>query len=306
LEEVVKHVTAHAQRLDKLHSTKEAQLRSFWKKRRWKNRQTDEDKHKERLEAHRKAKERAAQAAMRLEEAAKKNREDRRDRLNGAIDMLLECHNDKKSVPLQVLWNLKNIRSQQDLMLADHREIVERLAKLATKVDNATADSNIRRMELFMAHGRFWSHVLAQAGDENYEPWKEISREEALGRLHERICGMRADKIYEMFKEGKTLYSVPHLSGWKQKINYERLVAQAPEAAIEAHNGDVGDAVNALVDDPIMFEDTPPEEAGPPEQPVSGSGEAANPFVFEDTPPEEEPAPASQTPEAEYDDDASL
>ena len=157
-----------------------------------------------------------------------------------------------------------------------------------------------------MAHGRFWSHVLAQAGDENYEPWKEISREEALGRLHERICGMRADKIYEMFKEGKTLYSVPHLSGWKQKINYERLVAQAPEAAIEAHNGDVGDAVNALVDDPIMFEDTPPEEAGPPEQPVSGSGEAANPFVFEDTPPEEEPAPASQTPEAEWDDDASL
>ena len=146
--------------------------------------------------------------------------------------MLLECHNDKKSVPVQVLYILKDIRSQQDLMLADHREIVERLAKLATKVDNATADSNILRMELFMAHGRFWSHVLAQAGDENYEPWKEISREEALGRLHERICGMRADKIYEMFKEGKTLWSVPYLYNWKISLNYERLVEQAPEAAM--------------------------------------------------------------------------
>ena len=78
------------------------------------------------------------------------------------------------------------------------------------------------------------------------------------------------------------------------------------ERALAFHDGDVEVAANALVDDPIAFEDTSPEEAAPPEQPVSGSGEAANPFTFEDTPPEEEPAPASQTPEAEYDDNASL
>ena len=62
----------------------------------------------------------------------------------------------------------------------------------------------------------------------------------------------------------------------------------AAERALKARKGDVGDAVNALV------------EAG------TGGGVCDDPIAFEDTPPEEEPAPASQTPEAEYDDDVSL
>ena len=235
----MKHVTAHAQRLDKLHSTKEAQLRSLWKKKPWKNRQTDEDKHKKRLEAHRKAEERKEEAARRLQEAVRRKEEKRR-KLEGdlrkKVDEIYACRDKPGSVlGFELKHFLHKLRARARLVVSEHRTIAEDLARVGDFGD-ADLAVNLNRwtLQAYAGHGAFWRAALEQG--RSYENVGRISPEaaktEARKQVMQDLYALRAGKILKMFEGAEPFLSNKFLRRWHNNLPGSRLVNEAPVAAV--------------------------------------------------------------------------